>query len=444
MKRRRFIARALAAPAILRWDASYNLPVVPNLVRPQVVSNGGIIPEVLQNVATISLWEMRSQVKNGPFPASDLRLALYTGSINLSGLGEIPTGNAATLQAGIESITQGLYKAAPIAGQILLPEVSGMGMLITDPVGLSLAANEVFRLQLGTQVNAGDFVALSRFNAGAVNLTGWNAYRSVLTLATSQIGTVGTWSGSGRFSGNGGPCVTAVIGTPTQNYPSVAMLGDSNLVGRDDATPDAFGNYGHIAKALYSAGPGGASVPVMNLAQSGERATTITNGLGSARLTLLKYASHVITNYGANDLRGGAEIPSVLQDALTTLWAMLRGRGLRVIEQTIVPFTTSTDNWTTTANQTYGANFQPGGYRDQMNTFKVNALATGLIDGLIDVNTVLADATDPSKWAIGAGATALTADGQHANSAGHTLCVPVALAALNSLKLPLTPIRIPV
>lgn len=442
MKRRHFIAGTLFAPAIIRrGSASYNIPAVSNIVRQQVIANGGVIPVTSQAVPTTSLWESRVQVKNGAFDASDIRVVLYLGYIDASGGGELALPNAQSVQAAIESITLASAKFSPLSAQPIVLEPPGVAYVVTDPVGFNLIANEVFRVQLATQVTAGDSVSLSRFNAASVGTNGWNSYRSA--LIQSQIGVAGVWSGVNRLAGIGSPGPTAIIGTPVQNYPSVAMLGDSNLVGRDDFVPDAFGNFGHIAKALYTSGPGGASVPVMNLAQSGENLATWITGKASVRNSLLKYVSHVVTNYGRNDIHGG-QTPATVQGWLTTLWATLRARGLRVIEQTFPPWTTSTDGWTTVENQSYVVNFQPGGPRDQMNAFKLNAFASGLIDGIIDINAVLADSGDSSKWAVGTGGVALTADGQHANSAGHTACVPVARTALSSLMLPLTPIHIPV
>lgn len=443
MKRRHLLLSGLAAPAVLRHArAAYNVPTSPSIVRQQIIADYGFIPEVSPTVETRTLWETRVRMKNGMFPATDVRFALFHGFIGSNGEGEIPLPNPVTYQAAFEQITVGRAQVATFGSEPSLTLPAGsVAMPISNPFGANLLAGEVFAAQLSAQVaNLGEDVAISRFNAAAAGTNGFNSYRSLLT--TSQIGTAGTWSAVGRDAGNGGPGVTACIGLPSQNYVSLAGLGDSNLVGRDDATPDATGHYGHIAKAAFTSGQNGSAIPYIDLAQSGEQVTTMTSGLGLARSSLLRYVSHVVTNYGINDIRHGGKTVNQVTTALTAWWAALKARGLVIIEQTLPPWTTTTNAYADFAGQTIVAGWGPGGFRDQINAFKQTALSARQIDYIIDINTVLEDQSNPGYWRTNAGGP-LTVDGQHAISLGHTLCVPVAQAVLQQLQMPVSPVRIP-
>jgi hypothetical protein len=437
MKRRTLLVGGLAMPAVLRRArGAYNAPML--VVHPQIISNGGAVPEVSPTVTNQTLWETRVSVKNGAFAAQDIRFALYTGYIDSAGGGELPLGNPVTIQAALEQTSIGRAILATFGGSTILTTAPSTVMVLTGLIGAALAANEVFKVQLQETVTLGDNIAISRFNAASVGNAGFDSFRS--QVSPGQVGTPGVWSSAGRLSGNGGPLVAAIIGTPAQNYPSCVMLGDSNLVGRDDTVPDANGNWGHICKALYTAGPGGSSVPVANLAQSGERASTIVGSLGTARSALLRYASHVIMNYGVNDLRAGGQTATQVIASLTSIYANFRARGLQIIEQTIVPWTTSSDGWSTPEGQTIAANFGAGEFRDQVNAFKVSKLADGTLAGLVDINQAVEDQSNPGKWRTNAGV--ITADGQHCNALGHTLSVTPAQAALTGLRLPSTPVRV--
>ena len=417
---------ALTAPSMLLEMFAFSPEHTPLAgVRPQIVTNKGILP-CGAGPHGYTLTESRTMVRNGWRPCREIRLILAGFTVSSFGAGEQPLPNPLTVEAALETLAPAdraervRFDGQP--GAVIAP---GAGLLLSDPVALDVAANDGFKVQLGHRIAGID---------GTLPTGSWfvgDGYRSV--LATSQIGTAGAWTARDRQDSANVGTVTAVIGLPDRNYPSVAILGDSNLQGRDDDTGDAAGNHGHVPRALYLSGPGGTCMPHTQMSRSGERASTIANGGATFRLRLLQYVSHVITNYGTNDLVAGATCAQVT-DALAQGWSMMKAHGVRVFQQLIVPKTSSSDRWATAAGQTFHSGYDPGGVRDRVNAW-IRWQAGRLIDGIIDCNLALEDPRNPGCWLTNGKPESVTADGLHANALGHALCVPVVQAVARTFTL---------
>ena len=106
-------------------------------------------------------------------------------------------------------------------------------------------------------------------------------------------------------------------------------------------TYNSTGNLGAIARAV------GPSFAYLNLACGNDRGDQFLKN-HAKRASLAQYASTIFIHYGANDLAGGQTAEQVL--ASRSGIAALFG-AKRIIETTIYPRTTSSDNWETTVNQ---------------------------------------------------------------------------------------------
>jgi hypothetical protein len=71
------------------------------------------------------------------------------------------------------------------------------------------------------------------------------------------------------------------------------------------------------------------------------------------RMMAIRGATHAVCQYGVNDLNLALTptFSSVGTDPVTA-WRLMADRGMKVYQTTITPFTTSTDSFSTTTNQT--------------------------------------------------------------------------------------------
>jgi hypothetical protein len=165
---------------------------------------------------------------------------------------------------------------------------------------------------------------------------------------------------------------------------------------------DATGDIGEIARSI------GPSYGYTNLAVAGDSAKAAVTGIAN-RSRMFAYCSHVIDEYGVNDLALG-ESTSTITAARTTLAQM---SGKPTYGTTIPAETNSTDNWATLANQT-----------TKIDTDPLNGLIRNGITGEIGIFDVAAglDPTDQQKFPVSAGTPFYsTPDGIHENSTGNLL-----------------------
>jgi hypothetical protein len=405
---------------------------VTSVVRPQVIANRGILSH--STVTGFTTFEGRQTVRNGGYPATDVQLALTGFIVGSAAEGELALPSAITQSASVEKLTPS-NKAwvATFRGAMSQSFSAALGsVVLSDPIGVDLDAGESFKVQVGAIVaTIADTHSIANLTGNTGGDDGWRS----TTNTTVQIGTAGTWASTGRTSTANSMAPAAIIGRPTQNYPSVAFVGDSIMQSRDDLTSaDAYGHRGFGPRGMVGAGPGGNIMPFINMARAGERAVTFATLNCVRRLTLLQYVSHVIGNEGTNDVQQGRTFAQVSAD-LTATWKSLKARGLSVWWTTIMPRTTSTDNWATIVNQTVVAGFEVGGVRDQVNAWMRSQVGI-LLDGLIDVAATIEDTANHGKWIVNGTANYATSDGVHPSTVGHTLAAVPVLAAARTFTLP--------
>jgi lysophospholipase L1-like esterase len=398
------------------------LPPPKPVVVPQLIAPNGQLSDNHSTTSSMILREIRYPLKNGGVAATDIRL-LFAGFYNLSNTpGEQPLKNAITWKAALEKTSPSFATVASRGGNTTFtnaPDTTQAGgFFLTEALGISLAAGETFNAQLEHRTTAGSYILnLVRPFTALQNFTS-------ATLTSGHAGTAGTWTATGD---EGVSTIQAVIpgiiGMPAYNYPAVVIFGDSIQYGTGDAR-DANNSVGYVQRGLYTGGIGGNPVPSINLSKPGEKASDIANGGGTLRLTALKYASDVITDYLTNDIAASNSYATCIAN-LQAVWNLFKAYGVRVTQVLIMPRTTSTDSWATAANQTPVAGFESGGVRDQVNAFIISKVADGTIAGYIDPNPVVEDPANHGKWITNGTASYPTADGIHPSAALHALVAPL-------------------
>jgi len=171
--------------------------------------------------------------------------------------------------------------------------------------------------------------------------------------------------------------------------PSFLLLGDSRLQnaapGVPDFVSDQSGQLGYFERSL------GQSHGVINTGVNGAYLSNAMAGVSLKLLDLQKYVSHVVSDYGVNDIIGGSGLAATKTN-MASLIALLPGKG--VYWTTAEPWATSTDGFATVTNQTPHAN---SSILAQWNAY-LRAGAPG-VDGMIDIASDL-EYKSSGKWAV--------------------------------------------
>ena len=129
----------------------------------------------------------------------------------------------------------------------------------------------------------------------------------------------------------------------------MALVGDSRLVGVGDTYNAATYLRGHVEKMLG----GGKQVGVLNIAAFADRVQWYLSS-NTNRSALLQYCSHILCNYGTNDIQAGGQSAATTHTRLQTLFSATSANitGKPIYQTTLEPQSTSTDSFVTEANQT--------------------------------------------------------------------------------------------
>jgi hypothetical protein len=246
-------------------------------------------------------------------------------------------------------------------------------------------------------------------NGGAGLNTAIGEGSNLSTTATDQTANLSSISGT---SVNGfGYSAAAICTVQPLTQPVVVVNGDS-LEGGSGAGFDAFNNYGPVAWAC------GDLVPTINTSKTGKLAaidagsaysTTGYANAMSARLALYQHcnATHFFGCLGTNDMIAGTAAANI-ESYLTTIGNRAAAIGLTTMIATIPPYTTSTDNWATTGNQTVSANET---IRTTFNTWVRTTPSP--YTSFVEFCTPCESTPGSGKWFVNGAAQYATADGKH-------------------------------
>lgn len=244
------------------------------------------------------------------------------------------------------------------------------------------------------------------------------------TTATGLDLTDAIGSFTGRSGYQFGP--VSVTGRQRSNGIAVGILGDSIGSGAGDTNAAVIGYAGFLERGLMK------TVPWVSLTRAGFRGVYIASDqsrssgiigreVGGANITTL------ICQLGVNDIFAQNSTLAQLQANFIAIWTNFYTRGVRVYQTTITPDTTSTDGFTSTANQTLVSSGQET-VRENFNDWlragapmsAGAAVAVGTAGAIlagsashpltnyIEIADVAESARNSGKWAVNANARTLT------------------------------------
>lgn len=189
--------------------------------------------------------------------------------------------------------------------------------------------------------------------------------------------------------------------------PSVCILGDSIALGvNNDHSPNSNGDNGEIAPSIAP------SFGYSNMGVNGESASAFVS-THTNRAAVLPFCSHVIVEYGTNDIELLGNTVAQLEANLTTIYGLAPVGGVS-FQNTLIPRVSCTGNCSTLAEQTPVASESK---RVAFNT-ALRAASFGPNGGFFDPEPVVGTSTNNSLWKAGAGFPACnpwTDEGVHPN-----------------------------
>lgn len=305
----------------------------------------------------------------------------------------------------------------------------------TDTITVSLAAGEEFWLRTYRQVaTSGEaWSGNTIYQASASLGEGTNHYITGTGAQSDQtFADSGAWPSGWNIDNLSVPLPHAVLAQSPDTEPSVALFGDSIMAASSDqywrAGVNSGGGFG-VRSALRD------GYAYLSIAQGGRR---MSDMLDANRKTdwmptgLLEACQIGVINMGRNDITGNSA--TLHADALA-VWTYIAGRGVKLAQTTVTPYTDSTDAWATTASQTVKAGVGESirltynaWLRDGAPIISGAPAASGTIDPaalragqeghplvtVYDVTDAVETARDSGIWKAG-----YTNDGLHPIAAGH-------------------------
>lgn len=305
---------------------------------------------------------------------------------------ETPTGANMTLSASIE-YPAGTYTQVKWAGSTSVVVASGALSPLSDVVTVAIPKNAQFWVRTWNQCSAG---AIFTAQVGTVSGNFSELGASGLTDKTMS----GSISGTGPY--DFGPCL--IVSQTTK--PSVLIIGDSieneAAYTNNSTTQDFSGDYGVVARSI------GPNFGYTKYALTGDSIATFNANCAKRKL-LIPYFTHLIDEFGRNDVDSSATAATILAGYATL---QQNFAALKVCQTTIPPKSTSSDNWATVANQTAATT---SGVAQTVN----QAIRAGLpnFERSFDIAGPLETATDSSIWQVGL--IYLDGNGVHPSAAGN-------------------------
>lgn len=246
--------------------------------------------------------------------ASGIRLHYYNGS-----------ANAIRVAASVDSTEYSGGTCPATFGGLRLKTIDPLGYVISDPVDVLVTGATGFFSRTYVEFDAGG-----------------NATLNVQPTQTGEgqnysTGTDVTASGSVPQDFNlrafGPVALTAIPGT-TPIPPVVGFVGDSIMVGSGDTNQAGFGLRAFNAAPFQTGKP---LAGVQMVAIGGEGAVEIPLRTYRPRMPLLSGCTHIISNYGINDIRGSSFTLAQIQATWLSGWKQLSRRGAKVFQTTVLP-----------------------------------------------------------------------------------------------------------
>lgn len=399
----------------------------------QVIATRGMIPNSIQQYGFFSAPNFRCDTRIkcfvGNSSVSSLRLGYCGTTLNASGT-ETFFGNDYGIEAAIELLSPAMFENAIFQGGDY-GLVGNKGLVISEPINISIPAGGAFEVRSGYKVNQSTYMAPSC--SKWLNTSALGDFGSFSQAFDSQVQGTGAMSVASGGSTNGslpyGAPPYLVLGIPTSPLPSVCILGDSIADGSGDTSnsggtgPSALGSAGYIARGLESVSTQ-ATFPIAYVKTTVASDTFAHNIISSSpfKRNCWQYVTHLVCELGINDVCINLSTLATLQTYVTNLCADIRsvtgpyGKPIKIAFCTLMPQTTSSNLWVDAAGQTPVTGATVGGVRDTYNAWLVTQVGI-LFDYLIDPNVYVEDQVNHGKWITNGTANYPTADGVHPTTA---------------------------
>lgn len=320
------------------------------------------------------------------------RLQLVYGNMNPSGTA---APNTISVRASIEY--SGVIYPVYFDG-VRTVQIAANGIVTSDPQAyLYIPKNSTYYVRTYVSVTSGEkWPRNFRYTEAADQVVVNQDYADVTTTVT----------GIGQMFGPMATFGQQRVGQPR----TIAICGDSISQGFGVTAPGV----GPFLAAFDGTSLGsdfGKGVATLQLGLTGETAAQF--GAAATRMhrqLLLGASTHVIYQYGINDVRGGSVTFSSIQATTQAIWNMMQAMGLKIYACTLTPNTTSTDSWATTGNQTLAnttGNTVRVAYNDWLRTIP------SPLSGIIETADTCETSRNSGIWKAG-----YTGDGLHPNATG--------------------------
>lgn len=361
------------------------------LLRDSYIGNVATNCQISRNFFAGNKQSMSRSIHRARDRIKRLKLVYANWYVNLTApIVETNPGGPATITASIEY--NGSFYQATFGGNVT-GNVADGDNIVSDWINVDIPNGDRFFARCFYQNAAG--VIFTGLQNTAVQHTRAEFGASGITDKTMG-GSVGVTSGS--------VCMAPVAIIAETRKGSVLIIGDSIAYGQGDSA-DSTDDTGILARSV------GKYAPFINVGSQSDRAVHAKDN-GTKRFALGQYCSHVLCNYGFNDLMNGGVTSASLQSYINTIRGYFIGRPFFVT--TVTPKTTSTDSWATVANQTVTA-------QESVRTSYNDAVRAGSALDIVDVIDT-ADAIEVNSSGVktrngGFFPAAGTADGTHPTQA---------------------------
>lgn len=272
--------------------------------------------------------------------ARGIRLKFANYTINSTGSIVVPTTDLTIGGVSVADASGTLHRVAFNGSRSIT--IAGGAEAWTDPIDIDVTAQSW--LAVRTFIPSGQSWYANKFAYG----TGVGSW-----VATNDLTAPGSAAMTdSAFAFLYGP--VAVVGTPTSRVPTVGGWGDSIMEGWSDGiknnhtrnkTSEVMGGGGWLGRCAWDHGFG-----VINM---GIQGGTVRDwfAVGHMRQSVnTRVVSTLLCNYGTNDISVGRTLAQMQANNIA-LWIDGAQRTKRVFQANVLPHTTSTDGFTTLANQ---------------------------------------------------------------------------------------------
>jgi len=357
-----------------------------------VVATGCVVPS---NSNTTNRQIMTRSTHIAIQHITELQTAWANWYVSANNTGELTAAGTLTLTASVE------YPLGTIAGTFKWDASS--------TVSISARATSLTDKLSGLNIPAGALFAIRSYAVGTLGIVfsgegGSNAYSCATFDVTgvadaTQVGGAVTDTQAGI-----GYRPVAILGATTR--PTIAIAGTSRPLGLNDTALGIYGGRGIFERAVSK------RFGYIRMAASGERLQTILVASGATNYARRKelidaYCTHILSDYGINDLNGGARTAAEVTADLRTAVTLF---GKPWIHATLSPIATSSNSFIDAAGQTTNATVNPK--RITFNASLRNG--EGGISGCLELADGVESARDSGKWkSDGSTPNLWTSDGTH-------------------------------